>query len=191
MYAGLIVAAAVVSIGMVGISESFAHMTTYDGDIKIVIGHSNEPSFGHEEGVWLGMHNVNAILSQDDIPIGDATLQVDKYYFEDAKQYNKADSLDDAEQESLANELSKQYGTDNRYESRQIVTDGIYVYRVYGEANSQDVDVTVACFDEDMDDPYKFNNYDSSTKKFGCPENIEDLKFPGEHKKGHHDKDDD
>lgn len=182
--------AATIAISLIGFSDSMAHQTVYDGDIKIVIGHSNEPSFGHKEGVWLGMHDVNAKVSQNDIPIVNATLSVDKYFFKNAKEFNKSDSLDDAKKESLDNPMSKKYGTDNLYQNRQIVTDGIYVYRVYGEANGESVDVTVSCFDKDMDDPAKFNSFDSGYKKFGCPENIDDIKFPGENKKSH-DEDDD
>ena len=153
----------------------------------IIIGHDNEPSFGHEKGVWLGMHATEVFLrDENEDPISGADLSVDKYYFEDVKAYNKAKFTSKATQTSLNNPLSEVRGEDGTYHSNQIIAEGIYGYRVYGALNDESaIDVILFCLHPDMDDSRKFEDgpNDPSAHDFTCPGDINDLKFPSKNKK--------
>ena len=59
----------------------------------IIIGHDNEPSFGHKKGVWLGQHNAEVFLREADntTPITDVQgLKIDKYYFKNVKKIQQS-----------------------------------------------------------------------------------------------------
>ena len=167
--------------------EASGHQSMPTGFGTIIIGHDNEPSFGHEKGVWLGMHATEVFLRDgDNNTISGADLSLDKYYFKNVKKYNKAKSLSDATQISLGNSLSEVRGEDGTYHSSQIIAEGIYGYHVYGDVNDvHTVDVTLFCLHPDMDDPGKFEDgpNDPSSNDFGCPRDINDLKFPSKNKK--------
>ena len=201
LYIPAIIAAIVIgTLGYVGSQEAEAHQRITGLSFgTIIIGHDNEPSFGHEKGIWLGQHATEVFLRDvNDDPIVDVEgLKVDKYYFKNVKKYNKANSLDDATATSLGNDLRQVFGESGTYHSDQIVASGIYGYRVYGNiggnadvagspsGNSQSVDVTLFCAVDGMDDPEKFEDTDGGTplREFTCPRDINDLKFPADKKK--------
>ena len=171
------------SLGYMGVQEASAHQRITDLPFgTIIIGHDEEPSFGHKPGVWLGKHNTEVFLRDNaDNPIIDIEgLLVDKYYFKDVKKYNKAKSLEKADAISLNNPLNQVFGESGTYHSEQIVKAGIYGYRVHGDVNDFLVDVTLFCATEGMDDKEKFENADEGTKlhEFTCQRNIDDIKFP-------------
>ena len=184
----IIAAFAIGTLGYVASQEVEAHQRITGLSFgTVIIGHDNEPAFGHEKGVWLGKHNAEVFLRDaDNNPIADvAGLKVDKYYFKDVKKYNKANDLSDATVTSLANELSQVFGELGTYHSEQIISSGIYGYRVYGDVNGESLDVTLFCAAKGMDDPTKFENTSDGEPiaEFSCPRAIDDIKFPSDNKK--------
>ena len=118
-------------------------------------------------------------------------LKVDKYYFKNVKKYNKADDLSDATAISLGNDLSQVFGEAGTYHSEQVIQSGIYGYRVYGDVNGHALDVTLFCAADGMDDPTKFEDTGDGepAREFGCPRDIDDIKFPADKKNKHNDDD--
>ena len=156
----VIAAIAIGTLGYVGSQEAEAHQRITGLSFgTIIIGHDNEPSFGHEKGVWLGKHNTEVFLRDaDSNPITDIEgLMVDKYYFKNVKKYNKADDLSDATAISLGNDLNQVFGESGTYHSEQVIQSGIYGYRVYGDVNGHALDVIIFCAADGMDDPTKFS----------------------------------
>jgi len=184
----VIVTIAIGTLGYVGTQEAEAHQQITGLSFgTIIIGHDNEPSFGHEKGVWLGKHNTEVFLRDaDDNPITDIEeLKVDKYYFKNVKKYNKADDLSDATAISLGNDLRQVFGEAGTYHSEQVIKSGIYGYRVYGDVNGHALDVTLFCATDGMDNPTKFEDTSNGKplREFGCPRDIDDIKFPSDNKK--------
>ena len=184
----VIVAVAIGTLGYVGSQEAEAHQRITGLSFgTIIIGHDDEPAFGHKKGVWLGQHNTEVFLRDaDNNPItGIEGLKVDKYYFKNVKKYNKADDLSDATAISLGNDLSQVFSEPGTYHSEQIIKPGIYGYRVYGDVNDHALDVTLFCAAEGMDDPTKFEETGDGepARGFGCPRDIDDIKFPADNKK--------
>ena len=68
-------------------------------DIRIVLGHTNEPAYGKLPGIHDGKHNLEVDLSDNNttMPIPNATLFADKYYFKNIASFLHADSLEDAD----------------------------------------------------------------------------------------------
>jgi hypothetical protein len=68
--------------------------------IVIVIGHSDEPAYGAKSGIHDGLHGLEVSISDNatGLPIGDAELRADKYYFTDLESFNSATSVEDADQ---------------------------------------------------------------------------------------------
>ena len=68
-------------------------------DTRVVLGHSNEPAYGKLPGIHDGKHNLEVDLSDDatTLPIPNATLFADKYYFKNIASFQRADSLEDAD----------------------------------------------------------------------------------------------
>jgi hypothetical protein len=66
--------------------------------IVVVVGHSNEPAYGAKPGIHDGIHGLEVTLSDNatGLPIGDAQLKADKYYFTDLQSFDNARSVDDA-----------------------------------------------------------------------------------------------
>ena len=183
-----IAAIAMGTLGFVASQDAEAHQRITGLSFgTIIIGHDNEPSFGHEKGVWLGQHNTEVFLRDaDNNPIADVEgLKVDKYYFKNVKKYNRADDLSDATATSLGNNLSQVFGESGTYHSEQIVKSGIYGYRVYGDVNGNAVDVTLFCAADGMNDPTKFEETGGGepAREFGCPRDIDDIKFPADKRK--------
>lgn len=75
------------------------------------------------------------------------------------------------------------FGETGRYEDRQVVADGIYGYRIYGnisyfEAANVTIDSTIFCTSsDDVGNTTKFNSHGWSGS-FGCPEDIDTIAFP-------------
>ena len=195
----VIAAIAIGTLGYVGSQEAEAHQRITGLNFgTIIIGHDNEPSFGHEKGVWLGKHATEVFLRDGDgNPItgqgfdaetGDGLL-VDKYYFKNVKKYNKANSVSQATATSLDNPLIEVFGEPGTYHSDQIIQSGIYGYKVHGTINGESINVTLFCATGGMDEPDKFEETDGGTpeREFTCPRDIDDIKFPSDKKSKHDD----
>jgi hypothetical protein len=177
------------------IQPAFAHAETTlpinvddqpDRSIIVVVGHSNEPSYGVKPGIHDGMHGLEVTISDNatGLTIGDAQLQADRYYFTDLQSFNSATSVDDADQIEEGIDVAAVFGETGSYLARQIVADGIYGYRLYGnisyfEAGNVTIDNTIFCaFPEDeVGNTTKFNSPGWSGS-FGCPQDIDTIAFP-------------
>lgn len=192
--------AGITVISMVGVHDASAHqLAVLFGDddtnnIFFVLGHTNEPAFGVDPGIHDGKHAMEIRISDDatdlSIPEGNTELMFDKYFFKNVKEYNNADSVEDANQIVKGISIGEAFRDPGHYVHRQIVQDGIYGYHVYGTidyygAGELPVDVTFFCAADGMNDPAKFENVAGGITfgEFGCPEPTDDIKFP---KKGHH-----
>lgn len=159
--------------------EASAHQRMPIGDNFIIIGHTNEPSFGAEDGKWVGKHDVQVLLRDaDGNPLSGAELEVDKYYFENVKKYNKADKIKDAFAISRNNVLGEKHGSPGEYISHQTISSGIYGYDVQGTlADGQKFRVVAFCLEKGMKDPTKFER-GAALSEFTCPQDIDDIAFP-------------
>jgi hypothetical protein len=169
-----------------------AHMTlTPDienvNPILVVIGHTNEPTFGVKPGVHDGMHNLEVFLEDAEtaIPLSGAQLSIDKYYFRDLRSFERASSLDRADQVETNITVGGVFGDPGHYEAEQIMQPGIYGYRLYGTIDyfgvaEVPIDTTIVCEMEDgNDDTSKFNS-EGWGGGYGCTSDIDDLYFPNE-----------
>jgi hypothetical protein len=154
--------------------------------IAVVVGHSNEPSYGAKPGIHDGMHGLEVTIGDNatGLPIGDAQLKADKYYFADLQSFDSATSVDDADEIEEGIDVGAVFGETGSYLARQIVADGIYGYRIYGNISYFDVgnvtiDSTIFCAssDDEEGNTTKFNSPGWSGS-FGCPQNIETIAFP-------------
>ena len=156
--------------------------------IVLVVGHSNEPAYGAKPGIHDGLHGLEVSLSDNatGLPIGDAQLKADKYYFTDLQSFNTATSIDDADQIEQGADVRAVFGETGRYESRQLIADGIYGYRIYGNvsyfgAGNVTIDSTIFCTasaaDGEQADTTKFNS-EGWSGSFGCPQDIDTIAFP-------------
>ena len=154
--------------------------------IVVVIGHSNEPSYGAKPGIHDGMHGLEVTISDNatGLPIGDAQLRADKYYFADLESFNSATSVEDADEIEEGIDVGGVFGETGSYLARQIVADGIYGYRLYGnvsyfEAGNVTIDSTIFCAlpEDEGEDTTKFNTPGWSGS-FGCPQDIDTIAFP-------------
>lgn len=183
------VIAAVTLISVIASQEAYAHgsvkipLTIANGEtrnIQVVLGHTNEPSYGNNPGTWDGVHGVDITVRDADtkLPIKTASLKVDKYFFKNQKKVDKASSPADADVKDFDVPIGAVFGQPGKFLARQMVIDGIYGYRVYGTVTYFDgtnipVDFTGFCSDAS-----KFNSPGFSGS-FGCIQDIEDTKFPG------------
>jgi hypothetical protein len=153
--------------------------------IAVVVGHSNEPSYGAKPGIHDGLHGLEVTISDNatGLPIGDAQLKADKYYFTDLQSFESATSLDDADEIEEGIDVGAVFGETGSYLARQIVSDGIYGYRLYGnisyfEAANVTIDSTIFCtFSDEEGNTTKFSSPDWSGS-FGCPRDIDTIAFP-------------
>lgn len=176
------------------IQPAFAHAETtlpvnIDGQpgkgIAVVVGHSNEPSNGAKPGIHDGEHGLEVTLSDNatGLPIGDAQLKADKFYFTDLQSFDSAASVDDADQIQEGVDVGAVFGETGSYLARQIVADGIYGYRLLGNvsyfgAANVTIDSTIFCtFPDDEGNTTKFNSPGWSGS-FGCPQDIDTIAFP-------------
>ena len=63
-------------------------------DIRLVLGHTNEPAYGKLPGIHDGKHFLEVDLSDSatTLPIANATLTADKFYFADLESFEQATS---------------------------------------------------------------------------------------------------
>jgi hypothetical protein len=172
--------------------QAFAHaLNIQDIDVEgagnrgitIVLGHTNEPTFGAKPGIHDGKHGVEVFLEDRDtaLPITGAELQVDKYFFKDFNAFKKAKSVRDATERERGVELDSVFGDPGHYLARQVQKDGIYGYRLYGTIHyfgveELDVDATVFC--RSPDGPTTKFNSPGWFGGFGCTDDIDDSLFP-------------
>ena len=178
-------------ISSLGLHEAFAHQRTEiptghdDNKIRIVVGHSNEPAYGVSSN-HDGIHGFEMSVADSDtrlpVPTTGSALKLDKYYFKDAAKYNKATSVNDADQIETNITFGSLFGTPGVYLHRQIVDSGVYGYRVYGTINyygveTINVDFTAFCDSSEMNDANKFE-VGTWAGSFGCPSSIDSTSFP-------------
>jgi hypothetical protein len=165
-----------------------AHMTITPTEenanpISVVIGHSDEPAYGFDGELHQGRHDVELFLEDAStaLPLSGARLSVDKYFFDGIESFNAAGSVNDATQVEANATLGSVFGEQGHYTARQIVTDGIYGYRVYGTIDyfgvaEVPINATIFC-NSSEGNTTKFNS-EGWGGGFGCPEDISDLRFP-------------
>ena len=153
-------------------------------DIRIVLGHTNEPAYGKLPGIHDGKHNLEVDLSDDatTLPISNATLFADKYYFENIESFKSAKGLEDADAIELDVPVTAVFGQPGTFYNRQVIDPGIYGYTIRGTINYYDValvpfEVTKFCSIPGKD-LTKFDTPDSWTGSYGCTQNIESIYFP-------------
>lgn len=191
----IVTALAIVMSSPTTIQPAFAHAETIlpvniDGQqgrgIVVVIGHSNEPSYGTKPGIHDGLHGLEVTISDNatGLPIGDAQLRADKYYFTDLESFNSATSVEDADQIQEGIDVAEVFGETGSYLARQIVADGIYGYRLHGNVSyfgvgNVTIDSTIFCesSEEEGGNTTKFNS-PGWLGSFGCPQNIDTIAFP-------------
>lgn len=167
-----------------------AHMTITPTEehakpISVSVGHSDEPAYGVESELHQGKHNFEVMLEDaaTALPLSGAQLKVDKYYFADFQSFENADSVGDATEVQGNVTLGSVFGEQGRYVARQVVSDGIYGYRLYGTVDyfgvaEVPVDATIFC-NSSEGNTTKFNS-EGWGGGFGCPENINSLRFPSQ-----------
>ncbi len=178
--------------------QAFAHggqgffVTLPNGEsrqITVVIGHNNEPTTAQEPGKASGNHPMELFIrdSATGLNLADADLKVDKYFYKNDKEFNKA-----AEKgfEPMATDVpvTGVHGDPGHYFARQILAQpGIYGYHVTGTVSYfgvDDVPIDVKAFCRDAPE----NDFTTLWfGGFGCTTDVDDGKFPG--KKVKHDKD--
>ncbi|MDP9015824.1 MAG: hypothetical protein M3M87_03585 [Thermoproteota archaeon] len=157
------------------------------GGIVVVVGHTNEPAYGAKPGIHDGLHGLEVTISDNatGLPIGDAQLRADKYYFADLESFNSAASVEDADEIEEGINVGEVFGETGSYLARQVVADGIYGYRLYGNISyfgtaNVTIDSTIFCSTPDQEeggDTTKFNSPGWSGS-FGCPQDIDTIAFP-------------
>jgi hypothetical protein len=175
-----------------GAQQAFAHASTSvtvddgpaDGKvIRVVLGHTSEPSFGALPGIHDGKHNLEISLTDAEtrMPLSGALLKVDKFYFESLSKFKAAKGPNSADEVETGIVVGSVFGEPGHYVHRQVQKDGIYGYRLYGTVSffgegSASIDKTVFCATE-AGGTTKFNKGGWSGA-FGCTEEIEDILFP-------------
>jgi hypothetical protein len=189
---GTIVAVALISTTS---QHAFAHAHTtlpvtspVPRTISVVLGHTNEPTYGVEPGIHDGKHNMEIILTDaaTNLRLSGASLKADMYYFDSLKQFNKAQSVNKASDKKTGITVGSVFGDPGHYLIREVQDKGIYGYHVYGTINyfgeaTIPIDATVFC-KSSQGDTTKFNSPGWSGS-FGCTEDIKDIKFPTKHNK--------
>ena len=197
----MIASVATVMLFSVASSEqAFAHggqvipFTLPNGEprfITVIMGHNNEPTRAQEEGKWTGEHPMELFIrdTRTGLNLASADLTVDKYYYKNAKKFNKA-AENGFEPLETDVPVTAVHGDPGHYFARQILAEpGIYGYHVTGTVNYfgvMDVPIDVKAICRDAPDPSAFNN-PTWFGGFGCTGDIDDGKFPAKNKKGNHD----
>lgn len=155
-------------------------------DIRVVLGHTNEPAYGKLPGIHDGKHNLEVDLSDDatTLPIPNATLFADKYYFKNIPSFQRADSLEDADAIQLNVPLTAVFGQSGTFVNRQVIDPGIYGYTIRGTINYYDVaqvpveNITKFCSIPGQNLTKFDSPQDSWTGSYECPKNIKSIFFP-------------
>lgn len=191
----LIAIIAVSSISIFGFHDAFAHQRIdiptnhFSTNIRMTVGHTNEPAFGVSRGVHDGVHGFEMSIVDKNtklpVPSTGTSLKVDKYYFKNVEKYNKATSLNQAEKTEKNIPFDSLFGSPGMYLHRQVVDTGVYGYRISGTVSyygvkTIPVDVTAFCDDDAMNSKTKFES-GTWTGSFGCPKNIDIISFPGKY----------
>jgi hypothetical protein len=148
------------------------------------LGHTNEPAYGKLPGIHDGKHNLEVELldAATLLPIPNATLFADKYYFKNIESFKRAESLEDADAIELNVPISAVFGQPGTFYNRQVIDPGIYGYTIRGTINYYDVaqvsleNTTKFCSIPGED----LTKFDSPgwNGSFGCPQNIKSIFFP-------------
>ena len=153
-------------------------------DIQVILGHTNEPAYGKLPGIHDGKHNLEVELldAATLLPIPNATLFADKYYFKNIESFKRAESLEDADAIELNVPISAVFGQPGTFYNRQVIDPGIYGYTIRGTINYYDVAQVP------LENTTKFcsipgenlTKFDSPgwNGSFGCPQNIKSIFFP-------------
>jgi hypothetical protein len=156
---------------------------TEEKSVTMVVGHTSEPTYGAEPGIHDGVHNLEIMLSDaaTTLPLTNASLKADKYYFKDMQSFNNATTVEDADQVVKNVTISAVFGDPGHYVARQVMQPGIYGYHIYGNISyfgvaNVPVDTTVFC-KADNGNTTKFNS-EGWTGGFGCTADINDTAFP-------------
>lgn len=151
--------------------------------VSVVVGHTDEPSFGVVPGVHTGEHDVEVLLSDaaTKLPLKGANLTIDKYHFKNISSFNAASSITEADSIKKNVKVSELFSDPGHYVAKQIQSPGIYGYTIHGTINYFSVaeipiDKTVFC--ASTDGPTTKFNKGTWTGAFGCTENIESITFP-------------
>lgn len=187
-----LLAMAAVAIPSAALQQAFAHahteLTLADEHVAgkkifVVLGHTNEPTYGAKAGIHDGKHNLEVMLSDaaTKLPLTGAQLKADKYYFRDIKSFEKANSVNDADQMVKGIRVGAVFGDAGHYVARQVQKDGIYGYRLYGNITyfgvaQVPIDSTIFC-NASNGNTTKFNSQ-GWTGAYGCTENISNTMFP-------------
>ena len=155
-------------------------------DIQVVLGHTNEPAYGKLPGIHDGKHFLEVDLSDaaTTLPIPNATLFADKYYFKNIASFQRAESLEDADAIELNVPISAVFGQPGTFYNRQVIDAGIYGYTIRGTINYYDValvpleNATKFCSIPGQDLTKFDTPEDSWTGSYGCPQNIKSIFFP-------------
>jgi hypothetical protein len=190
------VIAGIILVSIIDIQDVYAHSSLkktidvhgHEKIIRMVLGHTNEPTFGVAPGIHDGKHNMEVLLSDDAtrLPLAGAQLKADMFYFKDIKSFNKADSPTKADEVKTGISIGSVFGDPGHYIIRELQEPGIYGYRVYGTISyfgveTTNIDSTVFC-KSSTGITTKFNSPDWSGS-YGCTENIDTIKFPKKGKK--------
>ena len=110
-------------------------------NITVVLGHTNEPAYGKLPGIHDGKHNLEVDLSDTNttLPIRNATLSADKYYFKNIASFQRADSLEDADAIELNVPVTAVFGQLGTFFNRQVIDPGIYGYTIRGTIDYYDI----------------------------------------------------
>jgi hypothetical protein len=155
--------------------------------ITVVVGHHNEPTTAQDSGKASGNHPMEVFIrdSRTGLNLADAVLEVDKYYYKNAKAFNKAVEKGFEPLETDVR-VGGVHGDPGHYFARQILAEpGIYGYHITGHVSyfgvvNVPIDVMAVC--RDAPDPSAFNSPDF-VGGFGCTTDVDDGKFPAKNKR--------
>jgi hypothetical protein len=163
-------------------------------EVRIVMGHTNEPTFGVYPGIHDGKHGLEIFLSDRDtkLPIGTASMTADMYYFKNWNKFNAATSLSQATEKEMNVPLSGVHGDKGHFIIREVQKPGIYGYTLHGTVTYFDGSVmpiapgdppvgeglTKFCKLSDPAQPTSKFDTPGWNGGFGCTKSIKDIKFP-------------
>ena len=152
-----------------------------DRELRVVLGHTDEPTRAQETGKWFGEHPVEIFVrdSRTNLNISGASLMVDKFFWADESEFDENHTTPD-EVNVVAGGA---HGEPGKYHARQILAEpGFYGYRVHGEVTYfdgtiVDIDFQALCRDAPASMKTTFNTPEFGGG-FGCTTDIDDGKFP-------------
>ncbi len=188
----LLLLAVIVTVALITVpsaQHAFAHAHTtlpvtspVQRTISVVVGHTNEPTYGTEEGIHDGKHNMEVILTDaaTGIRLSGAQLKADMYHFKGLQGFNKK-TLDQVPYKKTAVTVGSVFGDPGHYIIRELQSPGIYGYHIYGTINyfgvaTVPINTTIFC-SSSQGPTTKFNSPGWSGS-FGCTEDIDSIRFP-------------